>query len=504
MVDGRATNLHWLLATREFVHLPCRVLLGNLKGMEMLVPMPMQKIFFGPPGCGKSYRVRQEAESKLNIAGKNKSNLIETTFHPEYGYGDFVAKLLPQSREVEGKSLIEYRIHAGPLIKALARAYAEPQQSVLLVIDEINRGNCAQIFGDIFQLLDRDDEGRSEYGIDPSDLIKAALKQELEPFWKRLVEKKQALEKSLKDIPNLETLKPKLFEQKQYELKLLEENLEYLPETLKAIDGNDYKLHLLPNLSLIGTMNTSDESVYYMDTAFKRRWDFEYMPWGGAEEVPDFQMKAKIEGTDHTWHDFLGSLNRFIAFAFNGRNLDDKQVGIWFLKTEESTVSPEKFTQLKEALEKLKNQSDLEKWKAYFPRALPYTEEPNEKRLLSNSIRSDLKNTHGIVCVGFNYSPLPTELAKALLDFINEPNAKVRAFVIAPAAIKNKLLFFLWDNVFSRNRTPLHDLLEKGGAKESKPVTFGDFSEEIAAFIDGVMKWKKPSAKKLDGKEEST
>ena len=117
---------------------------------------------------------------------------------------------------------------------------------MLLAIDEINRGNCAQIFGDMFQLLDRDAEGWSQYAIDLSDLHRAALETELE-----------RLGKTLADLPEKSPSR----------------------STPRAFPAS---LRLPPQLSLIGTMNTSDESVYYMDTAFKRRWDFEHMPWQGA------------------------------------------------------------------------------------------------------------------------------------------------------------------------------------------------------------------------------
>ena len=114
---------------------------------------------------------------------------------------------------------------------------------MLLAIDEINRGNCAQIFGDMFQLLDRDAEGWSQYAIDLSDLHRAALETELERLGKTLAD---------------------------------------LPESRRLGRRQGHSRIAAPQLSLIGTMNTSDESVYYMDTAFKRRWDFEHMPWQGA------------------------------------------------------------------------------------------------------------------------------------------------------------------------------------------------------------------------------
>lgn len=384
--------------------------------------LPMQKIFFGPPGCGKSFRVREDAK-KLGLT-KNSPNMIETTFHPEYGYGDFVAKLLPQT--VNGE--IKYNIHAGSLIKALARAYADLEQPVLLVIDEINRGNCAQIFGDIFQLLDRNDDGWSEYGVNPSDLIMDALKQEMGgvKITHEVARKKLAIDK----------------------------------------DEKVCKLHLPPNLSLIGTMNTSDESVYYMDTAFKRRWDFEFMSWQG-ESVPEWQRDAKINIGDieHTWHDFLERLNDFIAHKFKERSVDDKQVGIWFLKGQNATLT---------ALNRLKSEKKFSVWKQYFPIVKLFHQ--SKDSLEVDSMKATFKE------LGYTWPELenkePENLAEALI-------AQIKYSQVDLLAIRNKLMFFLWDNVFSRSRLPLCELL----GKEVK--TFGDFSskENSTIFIEKVMAW---------------
>jgi hypothetical protein len=410
----------------------------------------LQKIFFGPPGCGKSYRVRLEAESELKIVGRDNPDLIETTFHPEYSYGDFVAKLLPKTNE---DGLIEYRIYAGPLIKALARAYAYPNQNVLLVIDELNRGNCAQIFGDIFQLLDRDADDWSEYGIDPSDLIMDALKQEL---------------------------------------CRLEKKLEDLPEKLKISDGKGYKLRLPPKLSLIGTMNTSDESVYYMDTAFKRRWDFEYMRWDGRD-TPTLQKNAKIWNTDHTWHEFLEKLNAFIAHEFKGRNVDDKQVGIWFLKVpnlaqlKTLTERSEKLSPLLGKLKNLVSKNLQADWEPHFPNAKNYDRGGNLDTL---SVKQDVKG-YGVSWPGNVDKTKPEELANTLINCIGDISVPVS--VVARAAIINKLMFFLWDNVFSRNHEPLQSLLKDGGSSKESPRTFGEFVSEdnVIAFIEGVMTWPK-------------
>ena len=520
--------------------------------------MPMQKIFFGPPGCGKSFHVRKVAIGDLKIAEtledlKRSLYMIETAFHPEYGYGDFVAKLLPQtgSRTVaykldnsQGVNLngttltqttdtptIEYRIHAGPLIKALARAYANPDKKVLLVIDEINRGNCAQIFGDIFQSLDRDHIGWSEYGINLSDLVMDALKQELE--------------KVNNDQGNSVTMRNRIL------LKKLQVKTKGKGNK-RVVTG--CKLRLPPNLSLIGTMNTSDESVYYMDTAFKRRWDFEYMQWEGAGDTPELQKNARIESTVHTWGIFLGKLNAFIIEKFKERNVDDKQVGIWFVNGEARALTlfladlNKLFVRIEHKYKGIHWASAIEAIGVNGVVVLAVSTSKDEivdvtkiGELLVKLIEK-LREKHGLpvdtpivkwlsdtfeifsgkethaewksafesfqktnpVLGSFDFSMVKVEtmsrpnigtlgafFSKIVEAYSSQPDFQVRTPRIEKKAISDKLMFFLWDNVFSRDRKPLYDLLEKGGATEKKPRTFGAFSGEVDAFIKGVMDWDK-------------
>lgn len=456
--------------------------------------MSLQKIFFGPPGCGKSFHVRKVAIEDLEIAGTREDldksqDMIETAFHPEYGYGDFVAKLMPLTENGH----IEYRIHAGPLVKVLARAYADPKQPVLLVIDEINRGNCAQIFGDIFQLLDRDDEGWSEYGIDTSDLIQSALEQELNRFKS---EPKNLLKKSR--------------------------------EKLRVTENKICKLLLPPNLSIICTMNTSDESVYYMDTAFKRRWEFEFMSWDSTKGAEDMQTNAIVQSTPHTWYAFLMKLNAFIAAECKQRNVDDKQVGLWFLKasgiSREITRTPqieykvdlsEEQARLRDILISLIEKPKWAEWVRHseFADAKVYPDNKINKNNLakksgnleSMSIREALKLKFNTEFEDKDFVPEPAHLALSLISRISKNNLVVEInevtettfsgdSTIELSAIKNKLMFFLWDNVFSRDRTPLAGLL---GKDKNELRTFGEFSSDgkVTAFIDGVMAWPKEKSK---------
>lgn len=135
---------------------------------------PIQKILFGSPGTGKSYKVRKIAQQKLNIEWNEQTqleNIIQTVFHPEYTYSDFVGKLLPQTT---GNGSVIYKFYPGHFLQALSLAYKKiiegNNDNVLLVIDELNRGNAAAIFGSIFQLLDREDDYWSSYRVNLSEL----------------------------------------------------------------------------------------------------------------------------------------------------------------------------------------------------------------------------------------------------------------------------------------------------------------------------------------------
>ncbi len=132
---------------------------------------PVQTIIFGSPGTGKSYKIDKEILPALEI-DRTSENCIKTVFHPEYTYGDFMGKLLPFSN----KGKVEYNYYEGHFLKALAQAYKNRLKNdtdplnVVLVIDELNRGNSSAIFGTIFQLLDRDERGWSSYEITISEL----------------------------------------------------------------------------------------------------------------------------------------------------------------------------------------------------------------------------------------------------------------------------------------------------------------------------------------------
>ena len=233
---------------------------------------PRQVIYFGAPGTGKSHAVNNIVKAEAP-----KRN-VRTTFHPDTDYSSFVGCYKPTMRD--GK--IEYAFTAQAFINAYVGAWSDLSKPFYLVIEEINRGNCAQIFGDIFQLLDRDQEGESNYGIHPDTDLRAYISDKLSP------------------LPNI-------------------------PEEIRS--GTEMRLPA--NLFIYATMNTSDQSLFPIDSAFKRRWDWRY-------------TAIKPGNTDHTlvvgnlrynWTSFIKKVNSKI---YDLTKSEDKQLGYWFIKPDDS------------------------------------------------------------------------------------------------------------------------------------------------------------------------
>lgn len=221
-------------------------------------------IVYGTPGCGKSYYVEHTL-----LDGYSKENYIRTTFYQDYTNTDFVGQILPV---VEGDK-VTYKFNPGPFTLALEQAIRKPNERIALVIEELNRGSAASIFGDIFQLLDRK-EGVSEYGITNVNIINY-LKEKFEGVY-----------------------------------------------TFKEI-------RLPGNLSIYATMNTSDQNVFTLDTAFKRRWKFKKLI---NEFAVDHQFKNKyIPGADITWEELVNDINEYILECSSGLNSEDKQLGVYFV-----------------------------------------------------------------------------------------------------------------------------------------------------------------------------
>lgn len=274
---------------------------------------PLQQIYYGAPGTGKSYEI--DKITKVY-------NTIRTTFHPDSDYSTFVGAYKPTMTKVELRDMsghlvkeegttrvvkedrITYKFVKQAFLKAYLSAwkkYAEGNESSIapqfLVIEEINRGNCAQIFGDLFQLLDRQDNGFSSYPIEAD----ADLQREIAEAFK--AEKNYMLTKEL----NLQGV--------------VKDYVGNLAEDIKS-----GKILLLPsNFYIWATMNTSDQSLFPIDSAFKRRWDWHYVKIADAKK--DYKLKCGDEVCD--WWTFVQAVNEKIAEETSS---DDKKLGYFFCK----------------------------------------------------------------------------------------------------------------------------------------------------------------------------
>lgn len=246
----------------------------------------LNKIVYGPPGVGKSFSIMQELREIGGLVP------VITTLHPEYTYTDFVGSFRPAT-EPQGKSkqAITYKFRPEAFINAYVEAWKNPNENIFLIIEEINRGNSAAVFGDVFQLLDRDTDGFSEYAI--------SCREEISKY----------LEEAFAGTDYADRLKS------IYDVKFGKELSE------------PYSILLLPsNLVIRATMNTSDQSLFPMDSAFKRRWTWEYMPIRY-----DYTDKRIVVGeVQFSWNEFLQRINDLI---YEILETEDKCIGVFFVKT---------------------------------------------------------------------------------------------------------------------------------------------------------------------------
>jgi hypothetical protein len=273
---------------------------------------PLQQIFYGAPGTGKSNTIKCEVDNK-------GLPCVRTTFHPDSDYSTFVGAYKPTSIEVPVVTMIGtkavsvenpngsirtekkivYEFVPQAFLKAYTGAWKNQDEPFFLIIEEINRGNCAQIFGDLFQLLDRNDEtGRSDYPISPDEDIQIFL----------LSDKKYGFA-ALKD-----------------EQKIA------IPEAVQTGE-----LMILPsNLHIWATMNTSDQSLFPIDSAFKRRWDWKYIPISDGKKG----WRIKANGKHYDWWQFLQKINDQIGSTTNS---EDKKLGYYFCKAKNGIIDAETF-----------------------------------------------------------------------------------------------------------------------------------------------------------------
>ncbi len=229
-------------------------------------------ILYGVPGSGKSYTLQRDYCNDNSVVEK-------IVFHPDYSYSDFVGQIMPS---VDDSGIVSYKFNPGPFTNILKKAYHNPQTKHVLVIDEINRGNAPAIFGEIFQLLDRlkhdkngFKKGSSEYAINNMDIA----------------------------------------------------NIVY--------SDKNASIRIPSNLWIIATMNTSDQNVFTLDTAFQRRFSMQLIE-NSFENVDDDFKNMKILDTDITWQKFCTTINEKIAQNNEGlSSMEDKRFGVYFVNIDD-------------------------------------------------------------------------------------------------------------------------------------------------------------------------
>ncbi len=238
------------------------------------------RILFGAPGTGKSFTINQNRKDMLGA--DNETDYERVTFHPDYSYANFVGTYKPvPCKDEDGKDSITYKYVPGPFMRvyvnALKNGRTDNPKPHLLIIEEINRANVAAVFGDIFQLLDRGDDEVSEYPIEASEDIKTYLAKEL------------------------------------------------------GGSPEDYsKIRIPDNMFIWATMNSADQGVFPMDTAFKRRWDFTYLGIDDGDEKirGKYVCLAGDKSQKVEWNKLRKAINHFLA---KEKINEDKQLGPYFI-----------------------------------------------------------------------------------------------------------------------------------------------------------------------------
>lgn len=283
----------------------------------------LQQIFYGAPGTGKSHTIKEQTKGE---------DVVRTTFHPDSDYSTFVGAYKPTTKTVpvttvigtkavavedeNGKPMTEEKIVYEFVSQAFLQAYVEAWKKLAkpniddtvekeyLIIEEFNRGNCAQIFGDLFQLLDRGDHGFSEYPI-KSD---ADMQKQLNKAFAGIT------------IPQAKEING-----------LFKDENDIVSQVLNG------EILLLPNnLYIWATMNTSDQSLFPIDSAFKRRWDWQYVPICDARK----DWTIEVGENKYDWWVFLSKINTYI---YDATFSEDKKLGYFFCKAENGVISAEKF-----------------------------------------------------------------------------------------------------------------------------------------------------------------
>ena len=281
--------------------------------------LSLQQIYYGAPGTGKSHAIKD-----LTIG----EDVIRTTFHPDSDYASFVGTYKPITEEVplrnlmgekvfeNGEEVQEEKIVYKFIPQAFLEAYVDAWKKLndnkkqYLIIEEINRGNCAQIFGDLFQLLDRNENGFSEYPIVVDTDMQKYLEKEFKGW----------------DIHDKESI-----------------NRLYNGNDIVKLILEGKRLVLPSNLYIWATMNTSDQSLFPIDSAFKRRWDWKYVPiHEGRSKETNAPLNWYINTGDkqYDWWSFISQINKLIGSLTNS---EDKKLGYFFCKAKDGEIDADLF-----------------------------------------------------------------------------------------------------------------------------------------------------------------
>ena len=283
--------------------------------------LTLQQIYYGAPGTGKSKAIKDLTFGE---------DVIRTTFHPDSDYASFVGTYKPITEEVvlrdcngkkvideeTGKVVKEDRISYKFIPQAFLEAYVEAWKKLgsgkkqYLIIEEINRGNCAQIFGDLFQLLDRNEYGFSDYPIVADKDMQKYLEKEFEGW----------------EITNKDKI-----------------NQLYGEANMVSLIMKGERLVLPSNLYIWATMNTSDQSLFPIDSAFKRRWDWKYVPIReGRDKETNAPLNWYINTGDkqYDWWSFISKVNKLIGSLTNS---EDKKLGYFFCKAKDGEIDADLF-----------------------------------------------------------------------------------------------------------------------------------------------------------------
>ena len=229
-------------------------------------------LLYGVPGSGKSWTIENEY-------CKPNTVISRLVFHPDYTNGDFIGQILPV---VDSEKQVTYEFTPGPFTKIIKDAYSHPQQEYVLIIEEINRGNAPAIFGEVFQLLDRTFESKTSEGI-------------------------------------------------TYPRGTSEYGITHKNMALHIYGNETHKVRIPSNLSIIGTMNTSDQNVFTLDTAFQRRWQMRLIE-NNFDNVRISLAKANILDTGVTWKKFCEVINGLIISSKSKMvSAEDKRLGVYFI-----------------------------------------------------------------------------------------------------------------------------------------------------------------------------